>query len=81
MSSGMKCANCGKGVTYGHEVSHAKNRSKRLFRPNLHTAKVIMNGILKRVKLCTKCLRILKKETLEKTNKSAKVQSPAVVSV
>jgi hypothetical protein len=37
---------------------------------------VKMNGILKRVKLCTKCLRMLKKEMLEKT--SPKSTSPAV---
>lgn len=61
MSGGMKCANCGKGVMYGHEVSHAKNRTKRLFLPNLHPARVVMNGILKRVRLCAKCLKKLKK--------------------
>lgn len=62
MSSGMKCANCGKGVAYGHEVSHAKNRTKRLFAPNLHPARVMIDGALKRVRLCTKCLRKLKKQ-------------------
>ena len=63
MSSGMKCANCGKGSMYGHKVSHAKNRTKRIFAPNLHTAKVLMKGVMARVRLCTKCLRMLKKST------------------
>jgi len=57
----MKCANCGKGVLYGHNVSHAKNRTKRLFKPNLHPARVMINGAMKRVRLCVKCLRMLKK--------------------
>lgn len=61
MSSGMKCANCGKGVMYGHNVSHAKNRTNRVFAPNLHPARVMINGAMKRVKLCVKCLRKLKK--------------------
>ena len=62
MSSGMKCANCGKGVMYGHAVSHAKNRTRRLFKPNLHAARVVIDGIGKRLRLCTKCLRRYKKE-------------------
>lgn len=66
MSSGMKCANCGKGVMYGHNMSHAKNRTNRIFAPNLHPARVIIDGALKRVKLCVKCLRILKKKMVKK---------------
>ena len=63
MSLGMKCANCGKGVMYGHNVSHAKNRTNRVFAPNLHMTRVLVNGVLKRMRLCTKCLRKLKKES------------------
>ena len=63
MSSGLKCANCGKGVMYGHNVSHAKNRTKRLFKPNLHSARIVTEGIGKRVRLCAKCLRMLKKQS------------------
>jgi large subunit ribosomal protein L28 len=66
MSSGMKCENCGKGVMYGHNMSHAKNRTNRVFVPNLHPARVIIGGVMKRVRLCTKCLRMLKKTTVKK---------------
>lgn len=57
----MKCANCGKGAMYGHNVSHAKNRTAKKFKPNLHSFKVTYNGTPKHVKLCTKCLRMYKK--------------------
>jgi large subunit ribosomal protein L28 len=57
----LKCDNCGKGVMHGNNVSHAKNRNKRVFKPNLHSAKVMINGVNKKVKLCTKCLRTVKK--------------------
>lgn len=77
MSSGMKCANCGKGVMYGHNVSHAKNRTKRLFKPNLHPAWVKIGGVFKRVRLCTKCLRMLKKQMVGKAA-SLKAESPVV---
>lgn len=62
----LQCANCGKGVMYGHNVSHAKNRTRKIFRPNLHAARVVVGGNSKRVRLCTKCLRMYKKsmETL-----------------
>ncbi len=56
----MKCMNCGKGVQYGHNVSHAKNRTRKIFRPNLHAARVAVGNHMRRVKLCTKCLRMLK---------------------
>ena len=44
---------------YGNKVSHAKNRTKRIFKPNLHSARVVVGGVSKRVKLCTKCRRML----------------------
>jgi large subunit ribosomal protein L28 len=61
----FKCDNCKKGVMYGHAVSHAKNRTRRLFKPNLHFARVAINGIGKRLRLCTKCLRTYKKSLKE----------------
>lgn len=56
----MKCANCNKGVMYGHNVSHSKRRTKRLFKPNLHVSKIMINGRSMRIKLCVKCLRMFK---------------------
>lgn len=56
-----QCFNCGKGVMYGHNVSHAKNRTRKIFKPNLHSARVLIGDMYKRVKLCTKCGRLLKK--------------------
>lgn len=57
----MQCANCSKGIMYGHNVSHAKNRTRKIFRPNLHAASIVVGTTSKRVKLCTKCLRMYKK--------------------
>ncbi|HYK08178.1 MAG TPA: 50S ribosomal protein L28 [Candidatus Eisenbacteria bacterium] len=54
------CLNCGKGVQYGHNVSHAKNRTRKVFQPNLHAARVKIGANMKRVRLCTKCLRMFK---------------------
>jgi len=57
----MKCMNCGKGVMFGHNVSHAKNRTARKFKPNLHAVRIKVGSHMKRMKLCTECLRLVKK--------------------
>ncbi len=64
------CFNCGKGIMYGHNVSHAKNRTRRIFKPNLHVARVLVNGAYKRVRLCTKCQRLLVKNHKAKIEES-----------
>lgn len=58
----QKCQNCGKGVQYGNFVSHAKNRVKRLFKPNLKRVTVMAEGKKKRLVLCTSCVKKVKKE-------------------
>jgi len=79
----MKCANCGKGIMYGHKVSHAKNRTKRVFAPNLHPMHVTINGTTKKVRLCTKCLRTAKKEIKERSvsKVAPKAASPAIATI
>ncbi len=66
----MRCENCGKGVMYGHNVSHSKRRTNRLFKPNLQKSRVSVDGAMKRMKLCVKCLRMLKAAAAEKLTKS-----------
>ncbi len=53
-----KCEICGKGPMSGHKISHAHNVSKRRFMPNIQKVRVVMpNGQVKRMKVCTKCLK------------------------
>lgn len=56
----LKCDNCEKGILYGHNVSHSKRRTRKVFKPNLHRARVVMGGMSRSMKLCTKCLRIVR---------------------
>jgi large subunit ribosomal protein L28 len=46
---------------YGHNVSHAKNRTRKAFKYNLHTATVMIGGLKKKVRVPTRVLRQLKK--------------------
>jgi large subunit ribosomal protein L28 len=38
-------------------VSHANNRSRRRWSPNIHRVKAKVNGTVKRIHVCTRCLR------------------------
>ncbi|MBU0576580.1 50S ribosomal protein L28 [Patescibacteria group bacterium] len=46
---------------FGHKVSHAKNRTNRAFRRNLHTVTVMVEGKKQRMRVPTKVLRLMKK--------------------
>ena len=51
------CEYCGKTIDIGHNVSHAKNRTRRLRKPNLHSKRVVEGESLVRRLLCVKCGR------------------------
>jgi large subunit ribosomal protein L28 len=51
------CDICGKGPTSGNNVSHANNRTRRRWYPNLQTVRILANGQPKRVRACTACIR------------------------
>lgn len=59
-----KCAISGKGPMSGNNVSHAKNRTKRRFLPNLRTVRVTLeDGTTKKLKIAASELRTLKKDS------------------
>lgn len=51
------CDVCGKRPQSGHNVSHANNKTKRVFNPNLQTVRALVEGTSKRIRVCTRCLR------------------------
>ncbi|HDD35223.1 MAG TPA: 50S ribosomal protein L28 [Candidatus Desulfofervidus auxilii] len=51
------CEICGKKPAVGHWVSHANNRTKRRWLPNLQKVRAVVNGRVKRIRVCTKCLK------------------------
>jgi large subunit ribosomal protein L28 len=52
-----RCEVCGKGPVVGRRVSHAHNVRPRRFEPNLQTVRAKVGGGVKRVKVCTRCIR------------------------
>lgn len=53
----FSCDICGKRHQSGHNVSHANNKTKRVFNPNLQTVRALVEGTPKRIRVCTRCLR------------------------
>ncbi len=53
------CDVCGKGPAVGNNVSHANNKTKKIWYPNLQSLRCLDNktGAVKRMKVCTRCLR------------------------
>ncbi len=54
-----KCDVCGKGPAFGHNVSHSKRATNRMFRANIQPKRVLVDGQMKRIYICTRCLRTL----------------------
>ena len=52
-----RCEICEKGPVVGRTISHAHNVRPRRFEPNLQTVRAMVNGGVKRIKVCTRCLR------------------------
>ena len=46
-----RCELTGKGPMVGHHVSHANNKKKRVFRPNLQTVSLASDTLGQKVKL------------------------------
>jgi large subunit ribosomal protein L28 len=51
------CDVCGKGPTFGHNVSHAHNKTRKTWYPNLHRVKALRQGRTEHIKICSRCLR------------------------
>jgi len=51
------CEICGKKPQIGHNVSHANNKTKKVWHPNLQNKKITVDGQTVRKKICTRCLR------------------------
>ncbi len=52
------CYVCGKGPATGNNVSHAHNKTRRRWLPNLQPVKIQLDdGSNRRVRACTNCIK------------------------
>jgi len=52
-----ECYICKKGRVTGFQYSHSHIRTKRSWLPNIKKVKAVIDGSVKRVYVCTRCLR------------------------
>jgi len=69
----MPCYHCQKGIIHGRSHTHHRGvaggrwkkraqKTARIFFPNLQKIEVLEKGQAKNVKLCTKCIKRIKKD-------------------
>lgn len=56
-----RCEICGKGVVFGHNVSHSNRKTPRRWIPNIQKTTIYISGNAQRVKACTRCIRTARK--------------------
>jgi len=52
-----KCEICGKTIGRGNIISHAHNKTHRAWKPNLQKIKTKINGTVKYLKVCARCIK------------------------
>lgn len=51
------CDICSKGRLVGNRVSHSNIKTKRVQLPNLQRVRALVDGVVTRLRVCTRCLR------------------------
>ena len=74
----QRCELCNKGPLSGNRVSHAHNVTHRRFNPNLVHVRAVVEGVQRKVKVCTSCLRSGK---VTKPTKRKAVAKPAATPI
>jgi len=57
VSMSQRCEVCGKGPAFGSKISHAHNVTARRWNPNLQHVRVKVAGKVKKMYVCTRCLK------------------------
>ena len=65
----QKCELTGKGKQYGSSVSFSQRHTKKVWKPNLQTKTLIIDGKKVRMKISTQAIRTLKKKGVIASNK------------
>ena len=54
---GKFCEVCAKGTMSGNNVSHSNRKTRRSWVPNTQRVRVVVNGSVCHMNVCTRCLR------------------------
>ncbi len=51
------CEICGKKPVSGNNISHAHNRTRRRWLPNLRSVRTKIDGRIQRIRVCASCIK------------------------
>ncbi|MBX5466289.1 MAG: 50S ribosomal protein L28 [Firmicutes bacterium] len=54
---GYHCEVCDKKTVHGNNISHSHRKTKRVWKPNIQHVRVRVNGGIRYMYVCTRCLR------------------------
>ncbi len=78
----QRCEISGKGLIFGHQISHSHRLTNRVWKPNLQPVTLTINGKPLKVKVCTKVLKTVKSasetEVMQILKANAKTLSPRI---
>ena len=52
-----RCDICNKDTHSGSNVSHSHKKTKREWKPNIQKVRAVDNGSVKRISVCTNCIK------------------------
>jgi large subunit ribosomal protein L28 len=56
------CQLTGKRTMHGHNVSHSKRRTNRIWKPNLQTKIIEIDGVSIKIRACAKYIKRMNKK-------------------
>jgi len=56
-----KCEICNRGKKFGIQISHSHRRTNRAWKTNVKKVNMTVDGVSKRMFVCTSCMRSSKK--------------------
>ncbi|MDO5689714.1 MAG: 50S ribosomal protein L28 [Tissierellia bacterium] len=51
------CDVCGKTKTFGNKITFSHRKINRSWAPNIRRVRALVNGSVKRINVCTRCLK------------------------
>jgi len=71
-----ECYHCGKGKLLGRQHTHHRGvaggrwkkrapKTLKVYAPNLQKVRIMIGGVAKQVRVCTKCLKRVKKDIVD----------------
>lgn len=68
-----RCDICGKAKQFGHNVSFSQRKTNRVWKPNLQVKRLRIGDQKTKLKICTACLKIIKRSNVRQPEVSSQV--------